>query len=449
MLGIGQFGPRGPGDSSPAAGNATEREAWVVLASVVGVGPVTFDRLVRSCGSAATVLAAAREPGAVSKLIAASRDDDGRPLLSQAGARTVIAAARDPVPALRRLETLGISVVTLADDAYPARLRSIELPPPLLFARGEISALSRTASIAVVGTRRPSELGRRTASRIAMALAAVDATVVSGLALGIDGAAHAATIERDGITIAVLGGGHERLYPAGHRRLAERIVETGGAVISEFPPDCEPTRGTFPRRNRIISGLSDATVVVEAGAKSGALTTAAWALEQGRRLFLVPGSIEAPQVAGCLAFLRELAPEARIVAGVPELLEDLGLVPVRGTSRATVPGRQVRQETRVRRRRTGGAGAEAALVEVGATERLVGRSIARGVTTVDGLVAATGVPSGAVLSAVTALELRGLVADVFGHYRPLGPLADPDLRIRTTAGVTRRVRREIDGVDAA
>ena len=138
--------------------------------------------------------------------------------------------------------------------------------------------------MAIVGTRRPTAVGRATSGRIADAIAGLDVTVVSGLALGIDAAAHAATLRAGGTTVAVIGGGHLRLYPASHRGLARAIVAQGGAVISEFPPETAPNRGTFPRRNRIISGLADATVVVEAGARSGALTTAAWALEQGRGL---------------------------------------------------------------------------------------------------------------------------------------------------------------------
>ena len=129
--------------------------------------------------------------------------------------------------------------------------------------------------------------------------------MVSGLAVGIDGAAHAAAVHAHGLTVAVIGSGHGALRPHAHSRLARSIVEAGGAIVSELGPDIRPSKGTFPRRNRIISGLADATVVVEAPARSGALITASWALEQGRECFLVPGSIDAPASAGCLAFLRE------------------------------------------------------------------------------------------------------------------------------------------------
>jgi DNA processing protein len=292
-------------------------------------------------------------------------------------------------------------VLTLADEAYPSRLRLIDLPPPVLYLNGDAGSLDPARSVAIVGTRRPTAAGRATAGRIADGVAALGATVVSGLALGIDGAAHAAAVRAGTPTVAVIGGGHERLYPSAHRALARAITAGGGAVLSEFPPDTQPTRGTFPRRNRIISGLADATVVVEAGARSGALTTAAWALEQGRGLHIVPGRLDDPAVAGCLAFLREAGPEARIVAGVPELLEDLGLLGPAGWRRA-------------------GDGVMATLSGV---ERAVADHVASGLSSVDELVLATGAGSSTVLGALTSLELRGLVIEAFGRYRAAGRLA--------------------------
>jgi DNA processing protein len=255
--------------------------------------------------------------------------------------------------------------------------------------------------VAIVGTRRPTEAGRATAARIGDAVAALGATVVSGLALGIDGAAHTAAVQAGRPTVAVIGGGHERLYPAAHRALARAIVLTGGTVASEFAPDTSPSRGTFPRRNRLISGLADATVVVEAGARSGALTTAAWALEQGRGLHIVPGRLDDPAVAGCLAFLREAGPEARVVAGVPELLEDLGLVGAASGLRSRDP----------------------LVVGLGDVERTIARHVTDGTSSVDELVHATALGSATVLGALTSLELRGLVTEAFGRYRATGSLA--------------------------
>jgi DNA processing protein len=414
--------PRGR-DDAPAAGAPSdgepgltpdERAAWVVLAGVHGVGPVSFERLLAEWGSAAEVLEAARSPGAIPSLVAASRGrDGGTATLSPETARGIVDAARDVEGQLAAVRRSGVGVVALADPDYPGRLRAIELPPPVLFVRGNLSASAAARVVAVVGTRRPTGEGRALAGEISEMLSRLGATVVSGLAFGIDAASHAAAVRAGAPTIAVIGGGHDRLYPAAHRGLARGIVDGGGAVISEFAPPVVPSRGTFPRRNRIISGLADAVIVVEAGARSGALTTAAWALEQGRGLHIVPGRIGDPSVAGSLAFLREASAEARIVAGLPELIEDLGLVAV-GTLAAG------------RRRGLEGTGAidpAALLASIGTTERSVAGHVAGGAGTVDELAALTGLRGAAILGALTSLEMRGLVLEVFGRYRPAGALA--------------------------
>jgi DNA processing protein len=436
MLGIGRRGPLGRMETE-AAGGATgardavagatevassvgevhtgdpadsERDAWVVLAGVEGVGPVSFARLVGAFGSAQAVLDAAVHRDALQQLVAVTAGPDGgSPTLTAQAAAALRVAAGAPERHLEPVRRSGVTVLTLAEETYPSRLRIIELPPPVLFLRGDPAALDRPRSIAVVGTRRPTDAGRTTAGRIADGVAALGATVVSGLALGIDGAAHAAAVRAGTPTVAVIGGGHERLYPSAHRALARSIAASGGAVLSEFTPDTQPSRGTFPRRNRIISGLADATVVVEAGSRSGALTTAAWALEQGRSLYLVPGRLDDPAVAGCLAFLREAGPEARIVAGVPELLEDLGLLAPGG--RRLAPG-------------------DALLGTLSSVEEVVAVHVAAGLASVDELVHATGAASATVLGALTSLEVRGLVVDAFGRYRAAGPLAARSARDR-------------------
>ena len=297
-------------------------------------------------------------------------------------------------------------MVTLEESLYPHRLAAIALPPHLLFVKGDLSALDPARAVAVVGTRHPTTNGRRLAARIAGALARVEATVVSGLAVGIDGEAHEAALMAGGSTVAVIGSGHARLFPRGHTRLADRIVRSGGAVVSELAPDVEATAGTFPRRNRVIAGMTDATVVVEAPARSGALITASWALEEGRDAFLVPGGIGEWTSAGCLSFLRENQGAARIVAGVPQLLDDLGLIDHDAPAAVATS-----------------ADAEATLVELGGTAGRIGRELVAGRTTVDELVAVTGLPVATVLGALTLLEDRGLVRDAYGRYRPVGALA--------------------------
>jgi DNA processing protein len=233
--------------------------------------------------------------------------------------------------------------------------------------------------------------------------------VVSGLALGIDGVAHAAALEEDAPTIAVLGSGHDRLSPAAHRSLALRIVRSGGAVVSEFVPGVPPARHTFPRRNRIVSGLAEATVVVEAGEGSGALITAAWALEQGRECFLVPGPLGERSTAGNLRFLRDHSGLARVVAGIPELLEDLELSPA-PRSGLPDPDPMTSSDDWL------GAG-------LGAAERDVAIAVAGGAFDADAVVACTGLAPASVLGALTRLEVRGLVVEALGRFRPAGRLS--------------------------
>ncbi len=391
---------------------SSERDAWAVLASVASLGPAGLLTLLDRVGSARAAIEMARRDGGPVALVAAMGEGGsaGRePILTLEAAEAIREAALDEPRVLERIHGLGLRVLTVGDAAYPTRLAATEHPPPVLFIRGDPASLDAARMVAVVGTRRPTIAGRGVAARIARALTAADATVVSGLAIGIDGVAHAATIENGGRTIAVLGGGHGSIHPRAHTKLAATIVETGGAVVSEVAPDIGPKAWSFPQRNRIISGLSDATVVVEAPARSGALLTAGRALEQGRECFLVPGSIDAPQSAGCLAFLREFPGSARIVSGIPQLIEDLGLVDRR------------RPATR------GGGVATATIQELGAslgsTAARVAEAVVDGLATVDELVAVTDLPVATILATLAVLERGGHVVGAFGRYRAAGSLA--------------------------
>ncbi|MEK6720876.1 MAG: DNA-processing protein DprA [Chloroflexota bacterium] len=423
MLGIGPAGPLG--DDRPVrepAARLEEREALAVLVSVEGLGPMTLGRLVEAAGSGRAVLDLARGPGGARAVAALSAGEgwDGRALEPGLAAR-VAAAGSDRHRILAGLAAANVEIVTIDDPTYPPRLRSIALPPHVLFLRGEAAAMTTPRSVAVVGTRRPTPAGRTIAGRIARLLVRAGASVVSGLAVGVDGAAHEAALREGGRTIAVIGSGHARLYPAAHDRLAAAIVDSGGAVVSEFAPDVHATKGTFPRRNRLISGLSEATIVVEAPARSGALTTAAWALEQGRGCFLVPGALDAPMSAGCLAFLREASAEARIVAGLPELLDDLGLSGAAGLSGGdrTSPPSVAGSGTW----RRSGPSPEAVLQGLDSTPRRVAEALLAGAATVDELVALTSLPVATILAAITRLESADLVAGAYGRYVPTGGLA--------------------------
>jgi DNA processing protein len=335
---------------------------------------------------------------------------------------------------LGRVQSLGLSVVTLEDAGYPPRLRLVEMPPPVLFVHGSQTALTPKHAVAIVGTRWPTDKGRLIGGWIASALARAGAVVVSGLAVGIDGVAHAAVVAEGRQTVAVLGGGHARLFPRSHARLADAIAANAGAVISELLPDTAPTRGSFPRRNRLVSGLSDATVVVEAGRRSGALITAGWALEQGRGCFLVPGAFDSPASAGCHAFLRSFPGEARVVCGIPELLEDLDLVAAApdGVLDTGVDSTQPASRN-THGASVAGAGRAATLAALGSVERALAEMLTEGPASVDDLSHRTSLGAAAILSALTLLELRGLVAAAGGRYVAAGALAREPGRTRARA----------------
>lgn len=211
-------------------------------------------------------------------------------------------------------------IIPLSDPGYPSQLREITSPPPVLFVRGDPRLLSRP-QLAIVGSRNPSDTGRRLAFDFARELSALGLVITSGLALGIDGAAHQGALTT-GTTIAVAGTGPDRIYPPQHKNLGEAIV-SHGAIVSEFPPGTPARAQHFPRRNRVIAGLSLGTLVVEATRRSGSLITARYALEQGREVMAVPGAIHNPQAKGCNALIRE---GARLVETTEDILEALNLL---------------------------------------------------------------------------------------------------------------------------
>ena len=424
-------------DDATAAGasetDATEAEAWALLLSVDGLGPAAFGGLLAAYGTGKGILAAAGRRGAAASFAAMAAAAQGSVVRSRGVGAGIVALAADPGPRLATLRGSGVRIVTLDDAAYPIRLRRIDLPPPVLLVRGDVDLLRAPRTVAIVGTRRPSERGRLVAARIAAAVSDAGAVVVSGLAVGIDGAAHAAVVAHGRPTVAVLGSGHDRLYPRAHARLADDVVDHGGALASELFPDRAPTRATFPQRNRLISGLSDATIVVEAGTGSGALITAGWALSQGRECFVVPGPIDDARSAGCLTFYREYPEVVRLVAGIPELIADLGLDgPDVGATRGDSSGMARNGPQR--------PSTAALLVELGPTVRQVAVALTEGHTSIDELVARTGHEPATVLGAITLLEMRGLATSTYGRYRAAGRLATtaPTMRAGGAGGPRRR-----------
>jgi len=380
------------------------RDAWVALASVEGLGETLLPRLCAAFGGPTELLdrAGTADPARFAREV---RDAADRPIRRSLAA-AIRAAAEDPGRVQRRVDALGGWVVTPWDIAFPAALLRIEPQPPALFGLGDIAALGREPLVALVGTRRPTPGGRLLATRVATALATQGATVVSGLAVGIDGVAHAAVTELSSPTVAVIGGGMAVGVPRAHRTLARAIIDTGGAIVGEHPPDVAPTRGTFPRRNRIISGLAGATLVVEAPIRSGALITARHALEQGRTLFVAPGRPGDPSVAGALALLRETP--ARVLVGVEELIVDLGLA-----DGATPPADGAPPVA---------LDAQDALATLAPVERSVARVLIDGPASIDAIVRGTGHPPSVVAGVLTLLQLRGWAETLGPLQMPAGPL---------------------------
>jgi len=282
------------------------------------------------------------------------------------------------------LDRPGRSCLTLEDSSYPVLLREISTPPPVLFVRGDPAALS-LKQIAVVGSRNPSPLGEKIAFDLSSALSVAGLAVTSGLAVGIDAASHRGVLSARGVTLAVVGTGLDQVYPRRHRALMEEIAGSG-AVVSEFPLGTPPKAVNFPRRNRIIGGLSLGTLVVEATLRSGSLITARLALEQGREVFAIPGSIRNPLARGCHALIKQGAKLVETVADILEELVGFEAVPV-----ASPPHDESDDALDARSRR---------LLKYVACEP----------TSVDTLVTATGYSAEQVASLLVFLELNGCVA---------------------------------------
>ena len=351
-----------------------QRRYWLALTMVSGIGAVRFRALLDHFGDAqsawqarsADLKAAALSPSVIENFTRLRQDLDLDRLEAE-------------------LEQRQIRVLTWEDDLYPRRLRQIDTAPPVLYLRGELLPDDEWA-VAVVGTRRVTSYGRQVAEELGTFLAHNGVTVVSGLARGVDAVAHQAALNAGGRTVAVLAHGLDQIYPAQNRRLAEQIRQQG-ALVSDYGLGVPPDALNFPPRNRIISGLSIATVVVEAGQTSGALITAEFAADQGREVFMVPGNIYAPQSKGTNRWIQK---GAQPLLNFEELLETLDLT-------------QLTQQKSAR-----------VMLPENSTEALLFGLLSQEPMHVNEIGALAELPINQVSSALALMELKGLVRQVGG-----------------------------------
>ena len=370
-----------PAADSSAEARAIELEAAMRLHLVPGIGPVTHGELVRTFGSPKGVFEASpaeirNVPGVGPKLV------------------QQLSLAKDSIdvrPQLDICQQNNIQIITRSDSNYPKPLAEIYDPPNMLFCQGEVRDADQVA-IAIVGTRHASNYGTTIATNLATGLAMAGFTIVSGLARGIDAAAHRGALSAGGRTIAVLGGGLLKMYPPEHSQLAKEITQSG-AVLSESLPMQAPKSGSFPRRNRIVTGLCLGAIVVEAGDRSGALISARMAMEQGREVFAVPGRVDNRMSRGCHRLIRD---GAKLVESIDDVLEELG--PLASPAK-------IDSKTSIR---------HPAEMKLSDQEKNVLHSIGTEATDFDSIVAATGLPAARVLATISVLEVRRLVRRVTG-----------------------------------
>jgi DNA processing protein len=350
---------------------------------VPGIGPRLQQALIDAFGSPAAILAAS-----VQEL---QQIDGIGPKLSAA-----ITSHRDPAAAQRELDRCrqaGVRLLLKGTSEYPRMLAEICDPPPVLYCRGEIQPRDELA-VAIVGSRRCSVYGRQQAERFGSALGRAGITVVSGLARGIDGAAHRGALEAGGRTIAVAATGLAQVYPPEHKELAAQIAEQG-AVVCESPLDQEPVAGLFPQRNRIISGLSLGVIIIEANRTSGALHTARHAMEQGREVFALPGRVDSLMSEGCHDLIRDGVP---LIRGVDDVLQALG---------PTISPVQHSEGEKVHAPRE---------LMLSDQERAILNLVTVEPQQIDEIVRASAIESSRVLATLTVLEMKRLMRRLPGGY---------------------------------
>ena len=376
-------------DRLPAPTGRTPEDlaAWVALSSVPGLGSATLWSLIRAFGDLSLAWSAS----------AARLQATG---VSPAVAQGVETARREK-SADDTLETLakhGGRAIAWHDPAYPAQLREIPDPPPLLYVKGDLACADYQRTVAIVGTRRITAYGKQVTAQLAGTLARAGICVVSGMAAGIDGEAHRAALDAEGATVAVWGTGLHEIYPRANRRLVPRILERG-AIVTEYPVGMRGLPENFPQRNRIISGLSLATIIVEAPLESGALHTARYAIEQNREILAVPGSVFAAASRGTNRLINR--GEARAVTSAEDVLEALQIA---------VSPEQLEMPQ---------------LVKPTTEERAVLRHLTTDPLHIDELARLTALPAFRVSALLAVMEIKGLVRNLgSAHYVNARPPGD-------------------------
>jgi DNA processing protein len=354
----------------------TEREAYILLNMMEGIGPVRVRHMLEALGSAVEAVTA--HPDAMQR----ARGVGEELARSIANQREQLDVAEE----CRKAKAMGAEIITPLDDEYPAALKEIHDPPLALYVLGTLEKKDRHA-IAIVGSRRSTLYGKQVADRLGYQLAQTGFTVLSGLARGIDTAAHEGCLKGEGRTIAVMGGALDKVYPPENETLARQIVKHG-AVISEFAMGREPDRTTFAIRNRIVSGMSMGVVVVEAGSKSGALITADVAAEQGRTIFAVPGRIDSQASRGTHKLIKA---GARLVEDVDDILQEFEFL---------IPPEQAQAELALTMRPE---------VRLDADEQAVVKALWQGPMDMDGLAREAGLSSARISAMLIGLEMKRVV----------------------------------------
>jgi DNA processing protein len=360
--------------------DSSEQKSWLALSTVPKIGPIRYASLVKHFGSPEHVLAASRRE-------LAELPDVG-PIIASSIKNSVSWETAEEQ--FRLCEKTKVQIVPFKDDAYPQNLLSIYDPPPFLFVGGEIKEEDQNA-VAIVGCRSASSYGKKITERIGRELVRRGITIVSGMARGIDSIGHLAALKEKGRTLAVFGSGLDVLYPPENRKLAGQ-VRSSGAIISEFFLGTKPEAPNFPRRNRLISGLSLGVVIVEAGNKSGALLTAQCALEQNREVFAIPGNLGSKNSEGTNRLIKE---GAKLVTSVEDILEELRIFTKEGE-----PGSFV--ETKKD------------LSDLSEAERSIFKLISDEPYHIDKIASRASVRVPEALSTLLSLELKGLVKQLSG-----------------------------------